>query len=95
MSIADQSETRNHEHEISLDDLMQRRDFIRRHIGPRDSDLPTMLETVGATSLDDLIESTIPADLLLSNDPAFDPACLLYTSPSPRDRTRSRMPSSA
>ena len=24
-----------------------------------------------------------------------DPACLLYTSPSPRDRTRSRMPSSA
>ena len=25
----------------------------------------------------------------------FDIACLLYTSPSPRDRTRSRMPSSA
>ena len=27
--------------------------------------------------------------------PAADSACLLYTSPSPRDRTRSRMPSSA
>ena len=28
--------------------------------------------------------------------PSFDPNyCLLYTSPSPRDRTRSRMPSSA
>ena len=26
---------------------------------------------------------------------AQDKACLLYTSPSPRDRTRSRMPSSA
>ena len=26
---------------------------------------------------------------------ARDEACLLYTSPSPRDRTRSRMPSSA
>ena len=26
---------------------------------------------------------------------ALDPFCLLYTSPSPRDRTRSRMPSSA
>ena len=26
---------------------------------------------------------------------AVDSACLLYTSPSPRDRTRSRMPSSA
>ena len=25
----------------------------------------------------------------------FDKFCLLYTSPSPRDRTRSRMPSSA
>eukprot|EP00657_Telonema_sp_P-1_P010432 TRINITY_DN4875_c0_g1_i1.p1 TRINITY_DN4875_c0_g1~~TRINITY_DN4875_c0_g1_i1.p1 ORF type:complete len:100 (-),score=30.22 TRINITY_DN4875_c0_g1_i1:25-324(-) len=25
----------------------------------------------------------------------FDYTCLLYTSPSPRDRTRSRMPSSA
>ena len=25
----------------------------------------------------------------------FATACLLYTSPSPRDRTRSRMPSSA
>ena len=37
---------------------------------------------------------------LLSNSDAHSPAklgrdCLLYTSPSPRDRTRSRMPSSA
>ena len=29
------------------------------------------------------------------DDPAGFDACLLYTSPSPRDRTRSRMPSSA
>ena len=29
----------------------------------------------------------------LIGDPSFN--CLLYTSPSPRDRTRSRMPSSA
>ena len=27
--------------------------------------------------------------------PDLDETCLLYTSPSPRDRTRSRMPSSA
>ena len=27
--------------------------------------------------------------------PGVEPVCLLYTSPSPRDRTRSRMPSSA
>ena len=31
-------------------------------------------------------------DWMVSGDPLF---CLLYTSPSPRDRTRSRMPSSA
>ena len=28
-------------------------------------------------------------------DPSESEPCLLYTSPSPRDRTRSRMPSSA
>ena len=32
--------------------------------------------------------------LILQHDPFID-GCLLYTSPSPRDRTRSRMPSSA
>ena len=33
-------------------------------------------------------------DLIYFNDPQGN-SCLLYTSPSPRDRTRSRMPSSA
>ena len=32
---------------------------------------------------------------LMQQGEAHDWACLLYTSPSPRDRTRSRMPSSA
>ena len=31
----------------------------------------------------------------MTSDGARDTTCLLYTSPSPRDRTRSRMPSSA
>ena len=31
----------------------------------------------------------------LTTQPFWSKACLLYTSPSPRDRTRSRMPSSA
>ena len=70
MSIAEQAEIHNHhqEHEVSLEDLMQQRDFIRRHIGPRDADLGQMLSTVGATSLEDLVATTIPADLLLEND---------------------------
>ena len=44
-----------------------------------------------------------PIDPILFEVPKFEPIpmptllelCLLYTSPSPRDRTRSRMPSSA
>ena len=32
---------------------------------------------------------------LVFDDDILDYICLLYTSPSPRDRTRSRMPSSA
>ena len=34
-------------------------------------------------------------DQLISADLVLVSSCLLYTSPSPRDRTRSRMPSSA
>ena len=34
------------------------------------------------------------ADYMLQGHVEYKP-CLLYTSPSPRDRTRSRMPSSA
>ena len=38
-----------------------------------------------------------PGDEVVVQSPAYDlyAPCLLYTSPSPRDRTRSRMPSSA
>ena len=36
-----------------------------------------------------------PQVLLLGEVPDNAQGCLLYTSPSPRDRTRSRMPSSA
>ena len=35
------------------------------------------------------------AEFLNPGGSVKDRACLLYTSPSPRDRTRSRMPSSA
>ena len=35
------------------------------------------------------------ADAIIVQDVGMAQLCLLYTSPSPRDRTRSRMPSSA
>ena len=44
-------------------------------------------------------ETRVTADFVvadyLANCLSLHSACLLYTSPSPRDRTRSRMPSSA
>ena len=39
--------------------------FALRHIGPRESDLPQMLETVGASSLDQLMYETVPDDILI------------------------------
>ena len=36
-----------------------------------------------------------PITGIWGRSPQRGPGCLLYTSPSPRDRTRSRMPSSA
>jgi len=45
------------------------------------------------------LELVAPGKNIISTDSegygSFDGTCLLYTSPSPRDRTRSRMPSSA
>ena len=40
-------------------------------------------------------EATIVLNKYKSEDIRSSESCLLYTSPSPRDRTRSRMPSSA
>ena len=37
----------------------------------------------------------IDTDMVVKGFPQRTSRCLLYTSPSPRDRTRSRMPSSA
>lgn len=41
------------------------RTFVRRHIGPGRTELVQMLETVGASSLDQLVEETIPASIRL------------------------------
>ncbi len=40
-------------------------EFQSRHIGPRATDVETMLQTVGVTSLDQLIDETVPINIRL------------------------------
>lgn len=48
-----------------LNDLLQRNDFINRHISPSEDEINTMLEAVGAKSLQDLTVQTVPENILL------------------------------
>ncbi len=52
--------------------------FALRHIGPRENDLPHMLKTIGAETLDQLIFETIPADIRLKSDLDLEPAMTEY-----------------
>ena len=54
----------------SLDDLEQKDEFVRRHIGPSDSDLDEMLGVVGLKSLDELIDKAVPDGI--RTEEAFD-----------------------
>lgn len=48
--------------------------FALRHIGPREKDLPQMLETIGVPSMDQLIYETVPDDILLKKALNLDTA---------------------
>jgi glycine dehydrogenase len=43
----------------------QAREFQERHIGPSEQETVEMLETIGVASLDELMEKTVPKDILL------------------------------
>ncbi|GAA5217204.1 aminomethyl-transferring glycine dehydrogenase [Corallincola platygyrae] len=49
----------------SLSSLEQKDVFVRRHIGPSEQEIAAMLTDTGASSLDDLIEQTVPAAIRL------------------------------
>ena len=84
-----------------MKDLTNSKEFIGRHIGPSDEHIKIMLSYLHVKSLEELIQKIVPDKILekeeLKLDDAIseDKACLLYTSPSPRDGLLSRMPSSA
>lgn len=51
-------------HTNNLQALEAKDAFIQRHIGPNAAQQAQMLELLGASSLDDLIDSTVPANIL-------------------------------
>ena len=52
--------------------------FALRHIGPRENDLEHMLKTIGAETLEQLIQETIPSDIRLKSDLDLEPAMTEY-----------------
>ncbi|WP_077284558.1 aminomethyl-transferring glycine dehydrogenase [Cognaticolwellia aestuarii] len=52
---------------LSLAELEQRQDFIRRHIGPNDEQTQAMLHDIGAESVDALIDEIVPSDIRLAD----------------------------
>ena len=50
-------------------------DFARRHIGPSPRDVAAMLETVGAKSLDALMDETLPASIRQQAPLDLGPRC--------------------
>ena len=47
--------------------------FVRRHIGPSPAEVEAMLAKVGVTSLDELVEETVPASIRLRRDLEIGP----------------------
>ena len=58
----------------ALTDLENRKEFIRRHIGPSDADIDTMLGTIGLKSLDELIDRTVPSSIVSKSSLNIDGA---------------------
>ena len=60
----------NNENVINLETtkLFPTDSFSNRHIGPNESEIAQMLEVLGISSLDDLIDKTVPATIRLKND---------------------------
>ncbi|SFD71325.1 aminomethyl-transferring glycine dehydrogenase [Pseudoalteromonas denitrificans] len=56
----------------SLEQLEQKQDFIRRHIGPDAAQTQEMLNDIGVESVDALINEIVPADIRLADLPAIE-----------------------
>ena len=81
---------------IGLDMLRKMKPFdVHLHYMDRHR-LPESIEQELGLTFHETVESLVSVcDVINISCPLHPQTCLLYTSPSPRDRTRSRMPSSA
>ena len=57
---------------LSLAELEQTQNFIRRHIGPNAEQTQAMLKDIGAESVDALIDQIVPSDIRLADLPAIE-----------------------
>ena len=57
----------------SLAELEKRDDFVRRHIGPGEPQIAAMLESLGLSSLDDLVDKAVPETIRSSAPMALPP----------------------
>ena len=72
----------------------QKLDAVRQSLNL--PELPTIIaDSADPASLNAMAEQAIALISTVGPYAKYGTPCLLYTSPSPRDRTRSRMPSSA
>jgi glycine dehydrogenase len=47
--------------------------FSTRHIGPRNNEIEEMLKEIGVSSLKELIDQTVPDNIMLKKEPVLDP----------------------
>lgn len=47
--------------------------FVDRHVGPNEEEISKMLSVIGTSSLDELIDKTVPASIRLKNELELDP----------------------
>ena len=50
--------------------------FVSRHIGPRNEDIGEMLKLINCSSLDELIEKTVPNHIIFKDKLNLDLVCL-------------------
>lgn len=58
---------------MSIMEQQKSKDFIRRHIGPRDGEIDAMLKTISCSSLEDLAQKTIPKAIHSKHELTFSP----------------------